>query len=212
MDRDTAVSIIMRRLGNRSGIESQIITDMQLAQTELEQATERPWFLLNFRQALVNETSPTDAILLLDDFLTEWKDGLLEYEDEDGNWHKLDKRDFKALNQVDANNFTAPSFYGITKDRLIIVPDPAEVLNFRWSYWAKDTVLDSNVENEWLAKVPEVLICATGIKTATFIEAAAKIQAFTSGFNTAYGAMKLMSQKFFEANESMYLEYGGSYQ
>lgn len=211
MTRDEAVALVLQRLGNRSGtaVENRVIADMQLAQIELEQAVEKPWFLLSSRVALNNEASPTDELLLPDDFLAEYKDGLLQV-DIDGTWKKVEKLDGKRFEAVDDNVYSdyAPMFYTLAKDKIFLRADPEEVLDFRWDYFAKDDVLSTDVTNLWLTNVPEVLICAAGVKSATFLEAEKKIQSFQNGLTSALQAMHLYSRRFFESNESMSMEYG----
>lgn len=172
MDRDTAISEIIVDL-KHTGIESTIITDMQLAQQELELEF-HPWFLLTHTNTLQNDASDFYKIDLPSNWICESEEHLgLWMLDSSGNRQYFIEKDdlhaiLRAQSEYSVNNRNGvPTHYAIVGDEIRLGPlEPSEQHTFEMWYHAKDTVLSSNVENDWLANAPEVLKSKTGLRTA----------------------------------------------
>jgi hypothetical protein len=60
----------------------------------------------------------------------------------------------------------APSVFAVRATTLDFITSADLDYTFTWSYYAKDAVLSSDVENLWLANQPEWLIGETGMRLA----------------------------------------------
>ncbi len=172
MDRDTAVSQIISDL-KHSGIESTVITDLQLAQAELELEF-HPWWLLKNDATLQNLAGTLDTITLPSDWLVESEEhrGLWRLDASGNRTDFIDKDDWQAIARSQlglnvANRNGNPTHYAIVGSEIRLGPlFPEAQETFEIWYYAADTVLSTNVENGWLANAPEVLKSKTGLRTA----------------------------------------------
>lgn len=171
MTRDEAVSIIANRLGQRSGLSSQIIAEMKLAQTRLERGGFLPWFLRAKYDATIDSTPVTFPA----GFLREIEDiALLSYTDDDGVLHELDKDFYSTLVASTANGDIdetgPPGYYAINDATFIhIFPTPDKSYSGQWHFYQGASALETDIENAWLRYAPEVLICETGLRIAKFL-------------------------------------------
>ena len=99
MIRDTAVDLLMKRLGNRRGTDFQntIITEMVSVQEDvLEQDPTLPWFLVS---EVSNATTTVDdeRVALPGDFLQEFEDGALYVLDESGEELEVFRDDWDRI-------------------------------------------------------------------------------------------------------------------
>jgi len=172
VDRDTAVAQIISDL-KHSGIESTVITDLQLAQNELELEF-HPWFLLKHTNTLENDATDLFKIPLPADWLRESDEhrGLYLLDDDGNRTNLIEKDDWTAIAraQLDenvANRDGTPTHYAIVGDEIWLGPlFPTEQHLFEMHYLKKDAVLSTNIENEWLAHAPEVLKSKAALRTA----------------------------------------------
>lgn len=172
MDRDTAVGLVRKRLGNLQGtfLDADIITEMQLQQDTLERGPTLPWFLLSQR----NDTYTTvgeERIALPVDFLREYEDGCLFYFNEsynpavdssDGPWRGLEKDSWDALKLAYQVRTGPPEKYALSDGYFRIFPLPDEAYLLRMIYYQKGSSLSTNVtDNVWLTFAPDLLIAQT---------------------------------------------------
>lgn len=172
MLRDTAVATIARRLGNRTGMESDIIAEMQLAQTTLESdATIRPWFLLT-EIASTTATAGEERLQLPSNFLAEYEEGTLFVYDGtlDDPWVELVKCPFDDNVKVAKGASGKPESYSLTGDYFRLFPTPDAAYTMKMLYFKQDTTLSSDVENQWLKYAPQLLIAETGITMAAYLQ------------------------------------------
>lgn len=188
MLRDSAVSLIAARCGNRTDLDVRIVAELQYAQEVLEQREFLPWFLLT------ESSSPAFTVEVPSTALTGYTGFIREAEnDEMGEafvidpdtavWTKLKKAPLSELlyanNSVDAET-GLPTRYALTKTDLYISPKPDKAYTVRFRYYATDTVLSSNIENQWLKYAPDLLIGMAGAAVALYtgnVDAAGYFQA-----------------------------------
>jgi len=180
MLRDSAVGLITQRLGNRSDLTAHAIAEMQLVQTELEGGELLPWFLTSPITGV--DTIPGDErVALPADFLREME------EDETSLWRhsgteliELPKEDYSRLVAKYGQGLGAPMKYAVTGGYLRLRPIPDTYYTLSMIYYQKDPVLDSNIENNWLREVPDLLIAITGQRLAAYTQNANVIALFQS--------------------------------
>jgi hypothetical protein len=170
MTRDEAVAIIHQQLGFRSDLSSQIVTHMKLAQQQLELEPNKPWFLTS--ETLTTTTNLNDArVSIPSNMLEEYDNGALFYVPSDGDDAgklielKKDELDVLAKNFKD---YTAdpvvgayPQAYALRGSYFVLFPTPDDYYTLKIVIYKQDTILTSNVENNWLKYAPLVLIGKT---------------------------------------------------
>ena len=173
MTRDEAVAMIKLQLGFRSNQDTNIVTCLQLAQTQLELQPTKPWFLMS-EDSYIRTEADEERIPLPDDFLEEVEDAVFKYvpDDSDGLSDEVDlfKGEYDQLRKNYKNwvNTTtdlesgAPEAYCLMGSYFRIFPLPDDDYLIRMIYYKKDTVLSSNVENGWLKHAPLLLMGKAG--------------------------------------------------
>lgn len=181
MTRNEAVQEIQDGLGYTSLHFDRIVRQLKNAQERLENGPVRPWFLLNER-AYTNTVINERRIALPTDFLEEAEEGALWYVPNPTTAPFVetelikDDLDFLTKNSVtnvgssDNEDWEAetgePKFYALSGNYLYIFPTPDAVYRLRMVYFHSDTILDSNVENDWLKYAPWLLIGEAGVVMA----------------------------------------------
>lgn len=160
MTRDEGVALIKQHLGFRQTLDAEIVTQMRFAQTTLEKAQTKPWFLKSAITPL-DTVASTATITLPTGFICEIEDQELYYTDADGELQFVYKDDFNLLQR----NFRytepgRPQAYALLNEDIYLFPTPDDIYNLSWRFYQADTVLDTNVENKWLREVP-LLLCGT---------------------------------------------------
>ena len=192
MTRDEAIALIGRRLGYASttDIEALIIAELKLAQTTLENDPRiaRPWFLITSVTDLTT-TASTYTVSLPSDFLAEHEEGGLWYylaTSEDNPYKELrkDKLDY-CLRYYGSEDAGEPSAYALSGSQLWIFPLPAAAYTLKFQYYASDTELSTNVENDWLKYAPDLLVAEAGLLVAQDLEHGNGIRVFTQLRNEA---------------------------
>jgi len=165
MDRDTARALVQQTLGFRDDKETEIIALLKDAQVTLELEATLPWFL----QTEVSSISTVDGeerIPLPVDFIREWEDDPLWYfvagtgGDAD-EWTELAKEDLAFLRSAYPGE-GAPIAYALDIKYFRVFPTPDAVYTLKMIYYKNDTVLTSNVENQWLKYFPYLMIGMAG--------------------------------------------------
>lgn len=192
MTRDEAVAIIKRGLGFLSSTthDDAIIAALKQAQFAREGGRSLPEFLLQEDETLAI-TADTANYTLPTGFLREDIDfNPVTITDSDGDVTILEPLGYdeaKALYEEGAEG--TPEVYSVRKTEVWLFPTPDAALTLTWSYFKNDTVLDTNVENQWLANAPYVLIADAGLKMAKDLRdqaAAAIYQAEKSEWDAWY--------------------------
>ena len=167
MLRDAAVSRIQRILHFRSDKSTEIVEELQNAQTYYEKRPNLPWFLLTTIQDLATvATVETVALPSSPVFLREYDEDALFYfnsaatADAD-KWTELAKDDLDFLRETYPGS-GAPKAYALVNENFYIFPTPDAAYTLKFIYYAEDTKLDTNVENEWLKHYPDLLIGYAG--------------------------------------------------
>lgn len=196
MLRDAAVNLIALRLGKRTDLNDQIIAEMQLVQEVLERGELMPFFLLS-EMATTSTTAEDERLVLPGDFLQEFEEGALWYQDEDEQWYPLQRaalEEIKGAFDVDSST-GYPQYYSLMDNyfRLAPVPDAAYVI--KMVYYAQDTVLATNIENNWLKYATEWFITEVGVRVAAYIQNDKMVNVFTQNVQAA-------KDRFWRFNES----------
>jgi len=179
MTRDEGVALIKQVLGFRTGLDATIVTNMQFVQTTLELGPTRPHWLVSedsFTTTLAND----ERIAVPVDFLEEIDQAVLKYvpDDTDDEEVDLDKEDYDVLRK----NFRGrtpgpPEAYGLLGGYFRLFPTPDAVYTIRMIFYKKAAVLTSNIENEWMANNPMLLLgLAGGIVAISLRDTVAKME------------------------------------
>jgi hypothetical protein len=165
MMRDEAVAIIANRLGQRTGLNAQIVTEIILAQNRLEQEPFLPWFLeaelsVTFA-AGQNYTLPSDC-LRLTDF------GVWAVVSE--KHYQLRGDDYDVLRRNESLLTAArPEYFALQGSVLHLFPLPDINYSARVGVAEKAIVLSSNLTNSWLQYAADVLVSLAGERMAKFL-------------------------------------------
>lgn len=173
MTRDEAVIEMQNILGYTSIQSNECQRALRNAQVRLEAGPIRPWFLKEDR-AYTTTTIDESRILLPSDFLEEDEDSALWYSPTDGTQDQeivKDDVDFLIKNQatiagLDEDDIPIPGipkFYSISGPYFRLFPTPDAVYRIRMIYFKKDTVLDTNIENNWMKYAPWLMIGEAGL-------------------------------------------------
>lgn len=192
MTRDEAVATIKRGLGFLQGTthDDAIIAALKQAQTAREGGRSLPWFLLQEDQTLAITADTANYALPTGFFREDIDFNPVTVTDSDGDVTILEPLAYdeaKALYKEGASG--TPEVYVVRNTEVWLFPTPDAALTLTWSYYAADTVLDTNVENKWLADAPYVLIADAGLKMAKDLrdqEAAAIFTADKSEWDAWY--------------------------
>lgn len=172
MLRDSAVDLLMNRLGQRTGdtLKNQIITEMVFVQENiLEGNATQFWFTLKDSSGLVT-VADTETVALPSDFMQEWEEGALYITDTNADKTEVKKADWDTI-AIHENLLGTglPEFYSldITNISFRKVPDAVYTLSIK--YHGSQADLSgvygdaANVENAWLKYASDWVIAETGI-------------------------------------------------
>lgn len=171
MVRDDAIVLMQEVLGFRTGLNSTIIRHLKLAQQTLEEGPTLPWFLLS-EDSYTTTVADEERILVPSDMLAEEDDVVLKYVPADTTEEEVDliKDEYDVLRK----NFRGaeagpPEYYALVGKYFRIFPTPDDTYTLRMIYYKKADLLDSNIENVWLANAPKVLMGSAGQTVAAAI-------------------------------------------
>ena len=169
MTRDEAVAFINDRLGDRTGLTTKIQNEIKVAQTRLEGSAELPWFLLTLNTSLVTVAS-TQTVAVPTGFLRAHEDIPLYLIDPDGRRVRLEKSSYDALErEPELDDPGQPSDYDLIGLNWYLFPIPDAVYSLRSFHYLADTVLSTNIENNWLKYAPGTLIGEAGYWIARYL-------------------------------------------
>ncbi len=187
MTRDEAVSMIQTQLGFRTTLATTIITQLKFAQQTLEKDAIKPWFLVT-EDAYIRTSSGDDRVPVPDDFISETDQAVLHYvPDEvsvDDPEVELTKDDYDTLRKNFRDTTTGitkvgpPEAYCLLGEYFRIFPTPDDDYLLRQIYYAPDTELTSNIENNWLFHFPYLLIGKAGGMMATALRDSVALSTF----------------------------------
>jgi len=204
MTRDEVVALIALRLGNRTDQDTNIVNELKYVQTKMEEMSELPWFMLSAWESIPTIASQ-DYVDLPSDFLLEWEQGTLQLLDPDsGEYIPLTKDEYQFLhNKYRDEDAAQPKAYALVGATYALFPTPDIVYTMRHRFFEADTVLSTNVENDWLKYAPDVFLNRAGMTMAQNLRDKDALSAFTAEYGDA---LKRMWDKD-EARKSAGIEY-----
>lgn len=162
MLRDEGVALIKQHLTFKTTLDAAIVTQMQLAQTTLERARTKPWFL-EFHNTSLATVANTRSIALPTGFIVEKEEDTMLLTDADGVLHEVNKEELSVLKHQFLNtDADVPEFYALVGSTIEFYPLPAAAYALDWTYYKADDVLTTNIENAWLREVPLLLLGSAG--------------------------------------------------
>lgn len=221
MTRDEAVAMIKLQLGFRSNQDANIILCLKLAQTQLELQPTKPWFLIS-EDSYAFTTPDEERVALPTDFLQEVDEAVLRYvpEDADSPADEVDlvKEDYDTLranyrgwtDTTTGESSGAPQAYCILDGYFRIFPLPDTLYRLRMIYYAKATVLDTNVENGWLKYAPLLIMGKAGQMIAGGPLRDSEAMKVFQGWE-AQGSLALAGQVVSRDMSNRRLQMGGSH-
>ena len=167
MLRSEAVERITDGLGFRSSLADRAVARLKEAQRFMEQGKSLPWFLIQEDQAL-SLLSTTNTVALPDDFIREVDYETMRFTATGNTYPTFVKRKSfdDAIQAYGGTDSDHPLVYALRGTTLYFFPTADSDYDLTWSYYAKDDVLDTDIENAWLREAPEVLIGLAGMRLA----------------------------------------------
>ena len=214
MTRDEAVALMQQQLGFRTDLASTIVTNMKFAQTNLESAPTKPWFLIS-EDSYADTVSGEQRIAIPTDFLEEIDEATLRYIPDDLTDGEIDliKGDYDQLRKDYQDTTTGttavgePEAYALLDGYFRIFPTPDDVYRLKMIYYKQDTVLSSDIENNWLKWAPKLLMGETGAMIASSLRDAAALGTFQRW--TSEGRVLLFGQNEARKHANMNYQMGG---
>ncbi len=169
MTRDEAVTRVRRKLGFNTSLDASVIIDaMKDAQVSLEKEPELPYFLRT-EYSSIQTAATEERVPLPADWIMAVEDSALWRfdETEDTKWKEIIKFDLDALRiRFAGAEDAAPQAYALDSLYFRLFPTPDKAYTLKTIYYAKDILLDTNIENGWLKEFPLLLI-SLAIKEVT---------------------------------------------
>ena len=168
MLRSQAVSDAQEVMGFTTAHSAALIRQLQVAQQELEQDAELPWFLRK-EVSSVGTVSGEERVQVPVDFLREVEEDALYYfdstADDDEKYTTLVKDELAFLRGL-LPGTGSPTHYALDGPYFRLFPTPDAVYTLKMIYYAKDALLTANIENDWLKYLPTLLIGRAGQRVA----------------------------------------------
>lgn len=165
MTRDEGVALIKQQLQARANSDSSIVSYMQLAQTTLESSPTKPWFLVS-EDTFTTTSDGEERVALPTDFLCEVEEATFKYRPDDWPDEEevdLIKDDYDVLRvNFREEDDGPPQAYALLGQYFRVFPLPDAAYQVRLIYYKQDTVLTTNVENNWLKYAPLLLLGSAG--------------------------------------------------
>lgn len=211
MTRDEAVAVVQQTLGFRGDQSANIVAMLKLAQTTLEKNPTKPWFLLS-EGSTIRTTVSERRVRVPADFLMEYELGTLEYVPDDTTRDEVDlvkyPREQLQLEYL-STDVGEPAYYSKDGYYFNIWPLPDDDYLLRMRYYKKGTVLDTNIENEWLLEVPLLLIGEAGMLLAPGLRDANATATFTNW--ARQGKLQLFGHNEELKHSNMRYQLGGKH-
>ncbi|HSW65363.1 MAG TPA: hypothetical protein VLH56_18950 [Dissulfurispiraceae bacterium] len=165
-----AITIIQDRLGNRTGLATRIINEMQLVQrTELESGEVLPWFLL--RSVALNLAPFGASCAVPDGFIREHDEGGIFGTSTDGQPFRMEKADYATLVQQEWESSGQPKAYALVGETIYVFPSPDLNYSLRLVAYYQDTLPTAvdTTETLWMAHAPDAMIAAAGRRLCRYL-------------------------------------------
>lgn len=208
MDRNDAVAIIKEGLGFTTQRDDAIVTRLKQAQRLLEQGRSLPWFLIE-EDASFPIVADDDEYDLPTGFLREVFRKQFHYTDTS---EATDRQIFlekvtleEGLVRFTGDDDAKPLAYTLRKDSVKFYPVPDDAYTLYWDYYKAADVLDSNIENVWLEKAPDVLIGSAGILIAQDLANVRAEEKFQKLFNAAWAGVFAEGIERDDENDPVYI-------
>lgn len=185
MLRSEAITILKRGLGFRQTQDAAIIAALKTAQRDLELGKTLPNWLLAF-DVPVAVTAGTAAIVMPTGFLRFHEDYELYYRTSTGVAVPIPRKApqeavdaYPEVTAVDSGSYPKVLvLHSLTRAQLI--PTPTVSFTAYLTYYKAADVLNSEIENAWLANAPNYLIGLAGMSVAGDLRDAGALQRFTT--------------------------------
>lgn len=172
------------RLGNRKGMEPQILAELNLAQLRLERDPSVDWWFLLKRVTLDVEEGVSSIILPADYIRLAEQSVPLLCSTEGAALGKLARAYHEDAVLADV---AAPAYYVLEGDSLKVYPSPSMPYKLDIQYVAKEPALsDSVLENQWTSFAYALLMCKAGIALSQGIQFKEALANFSADFAAAY--------------------------
>ena len=170
MLRSEAISRVQQGLGFRTDLESAIISALKEAQRELEIGSTLPWFIVE-KDASVVTVAASSAIAFPTGFLRLVEDEGPYYTDVSEGLRYLQLRPYdESVRYYSSYDAGAPRALTVRSNQFAVFPVPDDAYTITLSYYKAADVLDSDIENAWLANFPDLLLNRAGMLVAADLE------------------------------------------
>lgn len=170
MNLGDAIGLISTLMGFRGDLTTKAATALQLAQEHYERGPVYPWFLLSEDATIVTSIGER-RIPMPTDFVGEYEEAVIFYEDEDGEEQYLSKKDYDYLLKKFTSTTTGPpENYSADGLYFNLFPIPDALYTLTMKFYKKDTLISSlsnTGTNKWLTYAPNCLIGWAGQNLAT---------------------------------------------
>lgn len=209
MLRSEAITLIKGRLArfNDQVIEPYIIAELKATQAKLELDAVLPWFLIT-EEATVSQDIDEDRILIPTGFLREIDENAFYYVDSAGDKHPLQKMDYDDMVQRYGASGD-PMAYALHGKYFRVRPVPSSGASYSvaMNFYKADTILSTDVENNWLKYYPELMICETvRVMAANYTKDLKTATTAAEDFRAARGLMLTNEQARKDANRMYWSE------
>jgi hypothetical protein len=188
MLRSAAITIIKRGLGFRQTQDAAIIAALQQVQRDLETGRTLPSWLVAF-DAPIAVTANVATATLPTGFLRVHEDYPLYYVNSDGAKVFVPRRNYDEAYQAyvasgSASDSPAPAaqtpsvYVQRTKTTIEWIPKPTTSFTAFITHYKAAQVLDSDIENAWLANAANYIIGLAGVQVAGDLRDAGAMQKF----------------------------------
>lgn len=187
MLRDIAVARVKQLLGFRLDQDANIVQAIQEVQQELENEPELPHFLRKPYSGLVTVAN-VRTVNVPTDFLREWEQdqmNITTVSSGDTTSQSVVKDELGYLRIRYPGDVGQPVKYALVNKQFYFFPLPDKVYTLDGVYYAKDAVLSTNIENLWLANIPEIIIGGAGVLLAAGLRDKDAIQLFAGMYQGA---------------------------
>jgi len=185
MLRDEAVARMQQDLGFRSDRDTECVLRLIEAQADMERGKTLPRFLLLEAQTLAL-TAGVSTVSLPSNFLRR-SNQVLRYTPSSTEisqtipWKEWDA----ALQAYIDSDASGPKVAVLRSADIYFLPVPDAAYSVSWSYYKKDSTLETNIENLWLANAPYVLIGYAGRRMAQAMRNKDALSLFDDLYKTA---------------------------
>jgi hypothetical protein len=181
MLRSEAIAIIKRGLGFRQTQDSAIVAALKQAQISLEEGKTLPSWLVVYDE-VVPVTAGTAVVALPTGFLRLHEEYPLYFVDADGKNVAVPKRNAMEAESAygDSDSDYAQVYVQRGRTAIELVPGFLADTTLYLTYYKAADVLDSDIENAWLANASNYLVGLAGVLVAGDLRDAGASQKFTT--------------------------------